>query len=148
MVAQREKEQGSSVRGGKPPTEQEEKLAEVLQHMGNEHFHGASIARMALAYVMNKTTNVYPIVGTSKVAQMHDSIGAVEIVLSEEQMREIEATVPFDLGFPHGNNGIIGQDPQWTGKVTNALVTHAGVLDVPHGPTPARVPAGAVYARP
>ena len=143
MVAQREKEQGSSVRGGKPPTEQEEKLAEVLQQMGQEHFNGASIAQMAIAYVMNKTPNVYPIIGTTKIAQLQDSIGAVSINLSPEQMKQIEETAPFDLGFPHG---MIHQDPHWTGAPSNPFLIHAGFLDVPRGPLPAQIPADAKFA--
>ena len=45
---------------------------------------------MALAYVFNKTPNVYPIVGGTKISHLEDNIKAISIVLTPEQMKKIE----------------------------------------------------------
>ena len=56
---------------------------------------------MAIAYVMQKTPFVFPIVGGRKVEQLHGNIEALDISLTPEQIKEIEDTLPFDHGFPH-----------------------------------------------
>lgn len=56
---------------------------------------------MAIAYVLQKTPYVFPIVGGRKVEQLTANIEALEIALTKEHIKEIESVVPFDLGFPH-----------------------------------------------
>ena len=56
---------------------------------------------MAIAYVMQKTPYVFPIIGGRKIEHLMSNIEALKISLDEEQMKEIEGVVPFDLGFPH-----------------------------------------------
>lgn len=89
QLAEREKTEGSKVRGGQPSAA-EARIAEVLEKLGKEEFDGASIAQMALAYVFNKTPNVYPIVGGTKISHLEDNIKAISIVLTPEQMKKIE----------------------------------------------------------
>jgi len=67
---------------------------------------GLSITGIALAYVMQKTAYVIPIVGGRKISHLKDNIAAIGIKLSPEEMKEIEsATADFDLGFPHNMLG-------------------------------------------
>jgi hypothetical protein len=56
---------------------------------------------VALAYVMQKTPYVFPIVGCRKVEHIQGSIAGLEVSLTEEEMREVESAYPFDHGFPH-----------------------------------------------
>lgn len=56
---------------------------------------------VALAYVMQKTPYVFPLVGGRKVEHLLANIEALDISLSEEQIKELESVIPFDLGFPH-----------------------------------------------
>ena len=56
---------------------------------------------MALAYVMQKTPYVFPIVGGRKVEHLIDNIAALEIALSEEQVNYLEGVLPLVRVFPH-----------------------------------------------
>ncbi|KND88730.1 Norsolorinic acid reductase A [Tolypocladium ophioglossoides CBS 100239] len=60
-----------------------------------------AITSIALAYVMHKTPYVFPIVGGRKVEHLKGNIEALTIQLSDEDIKEIESAVPFELGFPH-----------------------------------------------
>ncbi|RAH45526.1 norsolorinic acid reductase [Aspergillus brunneoviolaceus CBS 621.78] len=55
---------------------------------------------IALTYVTSKAPYVFPIVGGRTIDHLRGNIEALTIRLSEEEIREIEAAVPFDLGFP------------------------------------------------
>lgn len=54
----------------------------------------------ALAYVMHKTPNVFPIVGQRKIEHLKANIDALSIRLSQEDLEEIDQAVEFDPGFP------------------------------------------------
>ena len=70
-------------------------LAEVAAEVGADH-----IQSVAIAYLMHKTTHVFPIVGGRKVEHLRANIEALEIRLSEEHINRIEAVKSFDPGFP------------------------------------------------
>ena len=55
---------------------------------------------VAIAYVMQKTPYVFPIVGGRKVEHLMDNIDALNITLSEDQIKYLEGILPFDAGFP------------------------------------------------
>lgn len=57
-------------------------------------------ALVAIAYVMQKTTNVFPIIGGRKVEHLKDNLEALDISLSAEQIKFIEDANPFNPGFP------------------------------------------------
>ena len=56
---------------------------------------------MAIAYIMQKTTHVFPIIGGRKVEHLNNNIAALDVTLTDEQIKYIESVLPFDLGFPH-----------------------------------------------
>ncbi|OCH94625.1 Aldo/keto reductase [Obba rivulosa] len=70
-------------------------LEEVAKQIGV-----SSITAVAIAYVMQKTPYVFPIVGGRKVEHLMDNIEALKISLTEEQIKYLEAALPFDVGFP------------------------------------------------
>ena len=49
---------------------------------------------------MQKTPYVFPIIGGRKVEHLVSNLEALDISLSEEQIKELESVVPFDIGFP------------------------------------------------
>ena len=49
---------------------------------------------------MQKVPYVFPIIGGRKVEHLHANIEALDIALSDEQIKELESAVPFDPGFP------------------------------------------------
>ena len=55
---------------------------------------------VAIAYVMHKAPYVFPIIGCRKVEQLDVNIEALDISLTDEQIKELESAVEFDIGFP------------------------------------------------
>ena len=86
-------------------TEDERKMSLVLESIakdiGNSIGKEASLTAVAIAYVMQKTTHVFPIVGGRKPEQLMANIEALEISLTDEQISHIENVLPFDPGFPN-----------------------------------------------
>ena len=50
---------------------------------------------------MQKTPYVFPIVGGRKVEHLMANIEALEITLSNDQIKYLESVVPFEPGFPY-----------------------------------------------
>ncbi|KAF2759841.1 aryl-alcohol dehydrogenase AAD14 [Pseudovirgaria hyperparasitica] len=103
---------GSKIRSfvGGEQTEEEAKASATLEKIGNEL--GASLSAVALAYTMQKTRGVFPLVGGRKTEHLDDNIKALSLHLSDAQIEEIEKVKPFDLGFPMS---FISDDPTETG---------------------------------
>lgn len=70
-------------------------LEKVAKEVGTEH-----ITAVAIAYVMQKTSYVFPIIGGRKVEQLTANIEALKVSLSVEQIEYLESILPFDPGFP------------------------------------------------
>jgi len=58
------------------------------------------ITSVALAYVMQKTPYVFPIVGGRKIDHIKGNIEALSLELTQAEIDEIEGATPFDIGFP------------------------------------------------
>lgn len=58
------------------------------------------------------------------MSQIEENIKAIEIKLTDEQMKRIEDSAPFDLGFPMN---MIQMEPQLTGQTQNGFLS-AGEL--------------------
>jgi aryl-alcohol dehydrogenase-like predicted oxidoreductase len=106
---------------GAPPeqNEQEAKISEALSKVAAEHGI-ESVTAIALAYVISKAPQVYPIVGGRKVEHLKDNIQALKIKLSEEQIEYLESQTSFDIGFPNNFIGGHPQDGKPAGLVHNA----------------------------
>ncbi|KAF3359569.1 Norsolorinic acid reductase B like protein [Verticillium longisporum] len=59
------------------------------------------ITSVALAYVMHKTPYVFPIIGGRTIDHLKSNIEALALDLTDDDIREIDDAVPFDIGFPH-----------------------------------------------
>jgi len=75
-------------------------LEKVAAEIGVKH-----ITSVAIAYLMQKTPYVFPIIGGRKVEHLMANIEALEITLSNDQIKYLESVVPFEPGFP---NSMIG----------------------------------------
>jgi aryl-alcohol dehydrogenase-like predicted oxidoreductase len=73
-------------------------VSAVLENIAKEK--GGSMTGVALAYVMQKTPYVFPIVGCRTVAHLKGNIEALSLELSEADLEAIEGAAPFELGFP------------------------------------------------
>lgn len=103
----------SSQEGGrfKGQSEAARKVSEALEKVAGEHSVD-SIQQIALAYVLRKARNVFPLVGFRKVEHLQDSIHALSIRLTDDQVSYIESQNPFDIGFPLN---FVGDNPRETG---------------------------------
>ncbi|KAI5119356.1 hypothetical protein M0805_008512 [Coniferiporia weirii] len=100
--------------------EDEKKMCAALEKVATEV--GAEyITAVAIAYVMQKTPYVFPIIGGRKVEHLMANTEALKISLSNEQIKYIESIIPFDPGFP---NTMIGD-----GTSANYLLGSAGCED-------------------
>lgn len=106
-----------SIMGG-DQSEQEAKISAALEKVANE-IGDVSITAVALAYVMQKTINVFPIIGGRKIEHLKDNIKALSIHLTDKQVEELESVTSFDVGFP---NNFIGPDPKVSGKLGAGLL--------------------------
>lgn len=97
---------------GANQTPEEVRMSAALAKVASEHGI-QSVTAIALAYVMHKAPNVFPIIGGRKVDHLHDNIQALSIKLTDKQIAYLESIRPFHLGFPHDFNG---PDPNITGK--------------------------------
>lgn len=70
----------------------------VVEQIAGER--GVHMARIALAWVLAKRGVSAPIVGASKAAQLDDAIAALELVLSDDEIKRLEA--PY---VPHAVTG-------------------------------------------
>jgi aryl-alcohol dehydrogenase-like predicted oxidoreductase len=71
-------------------------LEKVAKEVGAKH-----ITAVAIAYLMQKTPHVFPIIGGRKVEQLEANIESLSISLTPKQIEYLESIVPFDPGFPH-----------------------------------------------
>ncbi|KAJ3754650.1 Aldo/keto reductase [Lentinula raphanica] len=100
---QRRKETGEKGRqmggAGWERNEEQVKMSHALEKVANE-IGAKHITAVAIAYVMQKTPYVFPIIGGRKVENLVANLEALDISLSDEQIKEIESVLPFDIGFP------------------------------------------------
>ena len=96
-------------------------MSEALAQVASEHGI-ESVTAVALAYVMAKAPNVFPLVGGRKVEHLHDNIQALKLKLTPQQIEHLESVRPLDPGFP---NIFIGPDPKVTGSASGLLASNA-----------------------
>jgi len=80
-------------------TENEKKVCDALEKVAKE-VGAQHIGSVAIAYVMQKTTHVFPIIGGRKVEHLMQNLEALDIALTPEHISYIESVIPFDPGFP------------------------------------------------
>ncbi|EGY21883.1 hypothetical protein VD0002_g4300 [Verticillium dahliae] len=96
---------------GAEQTDIERRVSEALEEVATEH-GTESVQAIALAYVLQKTRHVFPMIGGRKVEHLKDNITALSIHLTDEQIAKLESVKEFEIGFP---TNMIGQDPRETG---------------------------------
>lgn len=100
-------------------TDEETKVTGALDSVARRK--NTAVTAIAIAYVMHKAPYVFPVLGGRKVEHIQSNIDALGIDLSLEDMKEIEAAVPFDIGFP--NNFLWGKEaPAAQGSVSFAVL--------------------------
>lgn len=70
-------------------TEKNFDLIELLDQIGKRH--GATVTQVALAWMLQRPVITSPIIGANNVAQLKDILGSLEVKLSEEDVKAIDA---------------------------------------------------------
>lgn len=117
-------------------TEKMRAVSRVLEKIATAR--GAEVTGVALAYVLQKTPYVFPIVGGRKLEHIQGNHRALALALSEEEAKEIEGAYPFDHGFPHGflsgTEFFGGESKQAEGPGDVWMTKSAGQFDWVEGP--------------
>ncbi|HSN75371.1 MAG TPA: aldo/keto reductase [Anaerolineae bacterium] len=69
-------------------------ILEALEKLGQAR--GKSIAQMALAWQLSQPIISSPIIGANSIEQLNDSLGAVGLRLSEEEMKALDAVSAWE----------------------------------------------------
>ncbi|KAF8814300.1 Aldo/keto reductase [Phlegmacium glaucopus] len=101
-------------------------LEKVAAEIGAKH-----ITSVAIAYLMQKTPYVFPVIGGRKVEHLMANLEALEISLSDDQVKYLESVVPFDPGFPAS---LVGDGQQNTGFINLTAIVTKGPLIQPLRP--------------
>lgn len=70
-------------------------LEQLSQHASSK---GITLAQLALAWVLAKGDSIVPIPGTRNAGRMAENVASVDVVLSDEELAEIQGILP-DGGF-------------------------------------------------
>ncbi|MHB1023293.1 MAG: aldo/keto reductase [Acidobacteriaceae bacterium] len=71
---------------------QNEKLIAVLNRIAAEK--GISASQLAIAWVLSKGGNIVPVLGARKRTQLAESLGALKVKLTPEELARIEEAIP------------------------------------------------------
>ncbi|BCS01990.1 aldo/keto reductase [Aspergillus luchuensis] len=94
-----EREKHNSGRKFIPTSEHDKKVSAALEDISN--VKGVKLLDVALAYVMQKSVYVFPIVGCRKIDHIKGSIASLSVTLTDEEMAKVDNAYTFDFGFPH-----------------------------------------------
>lgn len=78
----------------------DKQVSAVLERLANQRNDGTELLNIALAYVLQKTPYVFPIIGGRKVEHLTSNIKALDVILTAEEIEAIEGAYDFDHGFP------------------------------------------------
>lgn len=69
-------------------------LVETLRGVADEL--GVTVAQAAIAWVASRGDDIVPLVGARTRTRLAESLGAVDVVLTDQQLKEIEVAMPAD----------------------------------------------------
>jgi aryl-alcohol dehydrogenase-like predicted oxidoreductase len=59
--------------------------------------HGCTPGQLALAWLLHQGDDVVPIPGTKRIAYLEENVGALEVELTDEDLRQIEEAAPIGV---------------------------------------------------
>jgi aryl-alcohol dehydrogenase-like predicted oxidoreductase len=83
-----------------PPVNKDRAWAcvDAMREIGNAH--GASVARVALAYVLAKPFVMSVIIGAKTMEQLDDNLEAAKLTLSAEEMKRLDEVSALPPEYP------------------------------------------------
>ncbi|MEO8668618.1 MAG: aldo/keto reductase [Bauldia sp.] len=90
-------------------------LVEELRKVAGRR--SATVAQVAIAWVLAQGKDIVPVIGARRLAQLKESVGAADIVLSAADLAEIETAVPKGAAAgeryaPHGMASLDSERPR------------------------------------
>ncbi|KAG6810023.1 hypothetical protein H0H92_013658 [Tricholoma furcatifolium] len=114
--------------------EKERKVSAVLEKVANEvgtKQITAGSPAVAIAYLLHKAPYVFPIIGGRKIEHLYGNIEALDISLTQDQIKYLESVVEFDIGFPGNFVGVGDTQPLFKRIVANyAPIIHRQPIQV------------------
>jgi aryl-alcohol dehydrogenase-like predicted oxidoreductase len=74
--------------------ERNQKLTEALTTIAGAQ--GVTASQLAISWVMGKSNSIVPLIGARKRSQLEESLGALAIELSENDLAQIDEAIPSD----------------------------------------------------
>jgi aryl-alcohol dehydrogenase-like predicted oxidoreductase len=83
-----------------PPVDKDRAWAcvEVMREVGEAH--GVSVARVALAYILQKTFTMSIIIGAKTLEQLDDNLAAAELTLTDDDMKRLDEVSELPSEYP------------------------------------------------
>lgn len=83
-----------------PPIDKEKAFdtVDVMRKIAEDH--EASIAQVALAWVLSKSVVTSVIIGARKLSQLEDNLGAVDVSLSDDELESLDEVSRLALEYP------------------------------------------------
>lgn len=69
-------------------------LVDALRQIAQTH--NATVAQVAIAWVLSRGTDIIPLIGARRRERLSEALGALELHLSEADLAQIEAAIPPD----------------------------------------------------
>jgi aryl-alcohol dehydrogenase-like predicted oxidoreductase len=83
-----------------PPVDKDRawKCVEVMREVGEAH--GASVARVALAWILQKPSVMSIIIGAKTLEQLDDNLAAAELTLTDDEMKRLDEVSELPSEYP------------------------------------------------
>ena len=93
-------------------------LVEALRVIADRK--GASVAQIAIGWVLSRGEDIVPLIGTTRSSRMAEAIGALELDLTEDDLAEIERAAPpgAAAGDRYDERGMAMLDSESSGPPT------------------------------
>lgn len=125
------KAEGGHLRCGAEQSEAEAKVSAALEHVAGE-VGVEPFTAVSIAYMMSRYPWVHPLTGRLKIEHLQQSIEALSIRLTPQQVEFLNSVTPFEPGFPHN---LIGASAK-----TNFLLNANAKLAVVEPSKPIQLP--------
>jgi aryl-alcohol dehydrogenase-like predicted oxidoreductase len=79
-------------------SEHSEKITKVVIAIADEL--GISPGNVALQWTRQQGFSCIPIIGATKVDQLHDNLKTMDVTLNEDQLKRLDEVSAISLGFP------------------------------------------------
>ncbi|AEJ40762.1 oxidoreductase [Sulfobacillus acidophilus TPY] len=68
-------------------------FVDALRQVANEK--GVSVAQLSIAWVLSRGTDIIPLIGARRPDQLSETLEALQITLTEDEVTRIEVAIPI-----------------------------------------------------